>query len=151
MTKREYLEENYNAVVNNDIEPFQNIDNVEKGLYNYQYYNAMAKQRKALSTQRGLDYELKREYREQSDYYYSRKDKATLRVLNLMDYRGVTAYFVQVKSRFLKGKLYEIVLEDNEMILHSTSPLILKRLREEGVFQETSKKSIIDGYVNQRY
>ena len=36
MTKREYLQANYEAVVYNDIKPFKNIDNVRKGLFNYQ-------------------------------------------------------------------------------------------------------------------
>ena len=40
MTKREYLQANYEAVVYNDIKPFKNIDTVLKGLFNYQYYNA---------------------------------------------------------------------------------------------------------------
>ena len=56
-----------------------------------------------------------------------------------------------MRSRFLKGKLFEIVIEEENIILHSTSPLILNCLREEGVFQEESRKSLIDEYVNHRY
>lgn len=56
MTKREYLKMNYDAVMNNDIRPFKNIDTVEKALYNYQYYNALAKQMKSISTERGMDF-----------------------------------------------------------------------------------------------
>lgn len=151
MTKREYLQANYDAVIHNDIMPFKNIDTIEKGLYNYQYYNALAKQMKYISTQHGLDYELKKDYLEKSNYYYFKKDKATQMVLKFLDYRGVTAYFVQVRSKALKGKLIEIVMEDQEMILHTTSEKILQILREEGVFYEESRKSLIDGYVNQRY
>ena len=151
MSKREYLQANYDAVINNDIEPFNNIDTVEKGLYNYQYYNALAKQMKAVSTQRDLDYEMKKYYIENSNYYYNKKDRATMRVLQLLDYRGVKAYFVSVKSKNLKGKLFEIVISDYSMILHSTSTFILNKLREEEVFEEVTKKSLIDGYINQRY
>ena len=139
MTKREYLQKNYEAVVYGDIGPFRNMDTVEKALFNYQYYNALAKENKTISTTRDMDYELKRDYLEKSNYYYSRKDRATLTALRMLDFRGVVAYFVKVRSRFLKGKL------------HSTSPLILNCLREEGVFQEESRKSLIDEYVNHRY
>ena len=44
MTKREYLQKNYEAVVYGDIGPFRNMDTVEKALFNYQYYNALAKE-----------------------------------------------------------------------------------------------------------
>ena len=37
------------------------------------------------------------------------------------------------------------------MILHSTNEQILNSLKEEGVFSEGSRKSLIDGYINQRY
>ena len=72
-------------------------------------------------------------------------------LLIVLDFRGVVAYFVKVRSRFLKGRLFEIVIEEENIILHSTSPLILRCLREEGVFQEESRKSLIDEYVNHRY
>ena len=77
MTKREYLERNYEAVVYGDIGPFQNVDTIEKALYNYQYYNALAKQMKSISTSKGMEYELKLEYLERSEGYYSKKDRAT--------------------------------------------------------------------------
>ncbi|MBQ3616372.1 MAG: hypothetical protein II993_10315 [Anaerotignum sp.] len=151
MTKREYLRKNYEAVVYGDIGPFRNMDTVEKALFNYQYYNALAKENKTISTSRDMDYELKQDYIEKSNYYYSKKDRATLTALRMLDYRGVEAYFVKVRSKFLKGKLFEIVIAEEDIILHSTSPLILKCLREEGVFHEESRKSVIDDYVNHRY
>ena len=140
MTKREYIQKNYEEVVYGDIGPFRNMDTVEKALFNYQYYNALAKENKTISTTRDMDYELKRDYLEK-----------TLTALRMLDFRGVVAYFVKVRSRFLKGKLFEIVIEEENIILHSTSPLILNCLREEGVFQEESRKSLIDEYVNHRY
>ena len=151
MTKREYLQANYEAVVYNDIKPFKNIDTVLKGLFNYQYYNARAKEKKQASTIKDLDNDEKREYLDSSNYFYGKKDRATLKVLELMEYKGVEAYFIKVRSKELKGKLFEIVLKDYNIILHSTNELILKRLREEEVFSEGSRKSLIDGYVNRRY
>ena len=72
-------------------------------------------------------------------------------VLKLLDYRGVEGYFVSIRSRVLKDKLFEIVIYDSNMILHSTNEFILKKLREEGVFKEEKRRSLIDGYINQRY
>ena len=60
MTKREYLQKNYEAVVYGDIGPFRNMDTVEKALFNYQYYNALAKENKTISTTRDIGYERKR-------------------------------------------------------------------------------------------
>lgn len=151
MTKREYLQKNYEAVVYGDIGPFRNMDTLEKALFNYQYYNALAKEKKTISTTRDMDHELKKDFLEQSNYYYSKKDRATLTALRMLDFKGVEAYFVKVRSKFLNGRLFEIVMEEESIILHSTSPLILKCLREEGVFQEGSRKSLIDDYVNHRY
>ena len=151
MTKREYLQMNYDAVVYGDIGPFRNMDTVEKALFNYQYYNALAKEMKTISTTKSMDPELKQDYRERSDHYYHKKDKATLTALRMMDFRDMEAYFVKVRSAFLKGKLFEIVLKEDNIILHSTSPLILNCLREEGVFSEGSRRSLIDDYINRRY
>ena len=70
----------------------------------------------------------------------------------MLDYRGVEAYFIKVKSKALKGRLFEIVCENcYGMVLHSTNTLILNRLREEGAFSEGTRVSVIDGYVNARY
>lgn len=151
MTKREYLQRNYEAVVYGDIGPFHNMDTLEKALFNYQYYNALAKEMKSISTTRDMEYELKQDYMEKSNYYYAKKDKATLRALRLLDFQGVESYFIKIRSRFLKGKLFEILIAEENIVLHSTSTLILKCLREEGVFFEESRKSVIDEYVNHRY
>ncbi len=151
MTKKEYLQRNYEAVIYGDIGPFSNMDTIEKALFNYQYYNALAKEQKLLSTTKDMNYELKRDFLEQSNYYYNKKDRATLAVLRMLDYQGAKAYFISVHSKYLKGKLFEIVIEDENIILHSTSSFILKCLREEGVFCEESRKSLIDEYVNHRY
>ena len=51
----------------------------------------------------------------------------------------------------LKNKLFEIILHDKNMILHSTSKVVLNRLKNENVFNDTVKKSLIDEYINHRY
>ncbi len=143
MTKGEYLIENLNAVLSLKSEPFKKIDSVEKGLFNYQYFNALAKDAK-MNAENVFD-------GEKANYYYEKKDYATLKVIEMLNYKGISAYPIYVKSKTLKGKLFEIVLENYNMILHSTNELILKRLKEESVFNDDIRKSIIDGYINQRY
>lgn len=151
MSKREYLDKNLDAVMALNIKPFKNVDNIDKGLFNYQYYNALAKEAK-INSMGYSDYEIHKLYSEKSNYYYSQKDKATLKVLQLMNFTGIHAYFIRVKSKELKNRLFEIVLDDNSnMILHSSNEFILKRLKDEGVFENKVKTSIIDGYINQRY
>lgn len=150
MTKREYLDRNFDAVLSLNIKPFKNVDTVDKGLFNYQYYNAMAKEAR-MDARCAEDREIRAIYNEKCSYFYSRKDRATLRVLELKDFTGVRAYFIRVRSKELKNRLIELVLEDYGMILHTTSSVILKRLVENGVFEEGVKPSLIDGYINQRY
>ena len=55
------------------------------------------------------------------------------------------------QSKALKNKLFEIILHDKNMILHSTSKVVLNRLKNENVFNDTVKKSLIDEYINHRY
>ncbi len=150
MTKREYLNKNFDAVLALNIKPFKNVDSVDKGLFNYQYYNAMAKDAR-MDSYIADDREMGRLYNEKSNYYYEKKDKATLKVLELKNFNGVRAYFIRVRSKGLKNKLFEIVLDDYNMILHSTSSTLLKRLKDERVFEEGVKSSLIDGYINQKY
>ncbi len=150
MTKREYLNKNFDAVLALNIKPFKNVDSVDKGLFNYQYYNAMAKDAR-MDSYGFEDREMGRLYNEKCNYYYGKKDRATMKVLELKDFNGVRAYFIKVRSKGFKNKLIEIVLDDYNMILHSTSDAILTRLKEENVFEDGVKRSLIDGYINQKY
>ena len=138
LTKREYLNYNLDAVLALREKPFSIVDTLEKGLFNYQFFNAMAK---------GCN---KTDHK-QKDYYYAKKDKATLSVLRILDFSGVEAYFIRVRSSQLRGRLYEVIIQEYQMILHSANPEILEQLRREGVFLEETRKSVIDGYINQKY
>ncbi len=150
MTKREYLERNLDAVLSLNIKPFRNVDTVDKALFNYQYYNAMAKDANINITGYS-DKEYEQILHEKSNYYYNQKDRATMRVLELLNYTNVRAYFIKVKSKYLKNRLFEIILEDTNTVLHSSNEVILKRLKEENVFTDGVKRSVIDSYINQRY
>ena len=124
-----------------NIKPFRKIDSVEKGLFNYQYYNALAKDAMTVAGRHDSE----------AGFYYREKDKATLSILRLLDYQNVSAYYIKVRSSYLKGKIYEIVLKDYNTIMHSKNNFILESLKQAGVFLEGMRISIIDGYINQKY
>ena len=155
ITKREFLEMNYEAIRRSSIRPFVKIDSFEKGLYNYQYYNSLAKYYKTLARELRSSKNYKRDkntYLNKCDHFYYLKDVSSLKLIKYLDFRGVEAYFVETKSNSLKGKLYEIVLTDyKEAIFHSKSEWLLEELKEAGVFIEGKHKSVIADYINEFY
>jgi len=170
LTKNEFIEANFEAIERLGIEPFKKVDNVKKAIYNYHYFNVLAKFYYRMARDFPAGSRQKASLLAQSNSYYYEKDKVTMALLKLLDFRNVEAYFVRVKSRKLQNKLIEIVIKDPEvlfeintlsapcggmdadyLVLHSTSPFVLKRLKEEGVFVDEKKKSIADSYINQKY
>jgi hypothetical protein len=152
LTKDEFIEANYRCINALDIKPFQKIDNVKKAIYNYQYYNVLAKYYQKRAHDINKRNESREDFLELSDYYYSRKDRVTEKLLKLLDFRGVEAYFVKVNSPNLKRKLFEIVIKDyDNVILHSKNETILNMLIRENVFIPEEKKSLVDSYINQKY
>lgn len=153
LSKNEYLTRNYEAVFDLKIKPFKNIDTIEKALFNYQYYNAIAKSVRmnspAGAEAAGAAYEL-------AEHYYRKKDAATWKIMRMLDFKGAEAYFIRTFSRILRGRLYEIVLEEipslpGSTVLHSTDEALLNTLRAEGVFTEGVRQSVVDNYINQKY
>lgn len=155
ITKKEFLEYNYDLVRRMHLKPFLRIDSWEMGMYNYQYYNVLAKYFNMLANdvkntrkhQRYYNY-----YFNKGNNYYNEKDKATLSILEFLEFKGVEAYFINVNSKSLMDELYEIVLLDyEEAIFHSKSKWLLKILKEKKVFSTGLRDSIIDGYINETY
>lgn len=155
INKKEYLELNYKYMLRKNVKPFQRIDSVEKGMYNYQYYNMLAKYHRMIAQEikeRGKHISYYNKYLQDSDYFYNEKDKTSFRLLRVMHYENVEAYYIKMESTALEGKIYEILLKDYEYaVLHSKSLWLLDVLRKEKVFKEVRKKSVIDYYVNQKY
>lgn len=155
ITKREYIEEGYRDILRLEIKPFQRVDNFQKAIFNYQYYNTMAKYyylQGNLIKEYGKHMEKYTEYMERVDHFYYKKDRSTLRAVELLDFLGTEAYYIQVSSKHLKRKLFEIIFYDYEgVILHSTSEWLQQRLEREGVFQPGVRKSLIENYVNEKY
>ena len=150
MTKSEYLARNFDAVLGLRREPFKYLDNIDKCLFNYQFYNAHAKDSKMLSTS-AKSPKLKSQYLKEVEYYYSKKDAATLKALELLDFKDVSAYFIKVKSKSMKYRLFEIKLNEPGTLLHSMNENILARLKREGVFEDETRVSHADMYINQKY
>jgi len=170
LTKNEFIEESYRTIEKLGIKPFQKVDNIKKSIYNYHYYNVLAKFYYRLSKDYPAGSRQWRSYILQSNNYYLEKDKATMTLLKLLDYMNIDAYFVKVRSKKLKNKLFEIVIRDPdvlmeintlslrydgmeayELVLHSKNPAILKSLRSNGVFRDEKIKSLADSYINQTY
>ena len=156
ISKKEFIEEHYNFIQRLHLKPFKyRIDSFEKGLYNYQYYNMLAK----YSYMKSKDSKLQSKHpnlvlqlQKDAQYFYSQKDKSTIRLLEFLEFKNVEAYYIKVQSSTLKDKLFEIVLKDyDNVIFHSISNWMVERLREEGVFIDARKKSIIDKYINEKY
>lgn len=155
ITKKQYLEYNYDLVKRMNLKPFLRLDSYEMGMYNYQYYNVLAKYFTMLAKdikntrkhQRYYNY-----YLNKGNNYYHEKDKAALSLLRYLDFKGVEAYYINVNSKSLNDKLYEIVLLDyKEAIFHSKAIWLLDILREERIFIEGKKDSLIDEYINETY
>lgn len=155
ITKKEFLEYNYDLVRRMNLKPFLRIDSYEMGMYNYQYYNVLAKYFTMLSNdvkntrkhQRYYNY-----YFNKGNNYYHEKDKATLGILEFLEFKSVDAYFINVNSKSLKDELYEIILLDyDEAIFHSKAKWLLKILKEKKVFSCVLRDSLIDGYINETY
>jgi len=152
LTKDEFIQENYTYINSLDIKPFQKVDNDKKAIYNYQYYNVLAKYYQKLAHDLKKNHGAKEDYLEMSNYYYSKKDHSTEKLLKILDFKGVEAYYVKVKSPHLKKKLFEIVLSDyDNLILHSKSEVLLNLLLEENVFSFQERNSLVDSYINQKY
>ncbi|SHH65845.1 hypothetical protein SAMN02745135_01561 [Caloranaerobacter azorensis DSM 13643] len=155
ITKREFLKLNFEYIQKMNVKPFSRIDSFEKGMYNYQYYNMLAKYYYMTAMdikKKNKHFDYYRACIDEANYYYNLKDRATLKLLRFLKFKNVEAYFIKVQSRFLKDKLYEIDLKDYEnAILHSKSPWLLKILKDEGVFFEGVRKSLIDSYINEKY
>lgn len=155
ITKREFLTLNFEFIQKMQVKPFGKIDSFEKGIYNYQYYNALAKYYYMIAVdikRKSKHQKYYKTYVDKSNYYYAQKDKSTFKLLKFLEFRNIEAYYVKVQSKKLQDKLYEIVLKDYDYgILHSKSYWLLKVLREEGVFKEETKKSLIDSYINEKY
>ena len=155
ISKKEFIEEHYFFIMRLNLKPFKTIDSFEKGLYNYQYFNAIAKYNKL----RVKDKKLAEKHPELINGIladvkaaYRNKDDSIIKLLRFLRYENMEAYYIKAKSEYLDNKLFEIVLHDHDgVVFHSISRRLLEELKREEVFYEIRKKSKIDEYVNKKY
>lgn len=169
MTKNEFIIENFEYMESLGIKPFTQVDNIKKAVYNYHYYNVNAKYWQWIANDPKNTDKERRSYYSESLNYYHFKDQATLALLRLIDFKA-EAYYVNVKSPLLKGKLVEIVIKDPDilieidafhsltgfndndyLILHTKSLGVIDALRKNGVLKEDKRQSLTDSYINQKY
>lgn len=155
LSKKEFLQTNLKDMYNSNVRPFLVIDRLEKGIFNYQYYNAMAKGYRMEANRLKGRPKSNRDYSRclsMAEKYYGKKDETILEILSFVEFKNIYGYFVHCNGKNLQGRLFEIVfLEYPEYILHSTSQTIYRRLVEHQVFMEQRKRSRIDNYINDRY
>lgn len=153
--KREFLVQNYRLLTQISIIPKKDIASIEEGVYNYQYYNGMAKYHAMiLSEQRNAGKSEKKlsELANKIENYYREKDKQTSALLEFVNYTGVDAYYIEMNSKRLEGTLFEInFYEFDKVIFHSKSEEIKENLIKNKVFSNEIKNSAIVDYVNTQY
>ena len=150
--KISFLEKNYELIQNLNMKPLLNISTREEGMYNYQYYNILAKFFKQKSILYSNNKKKQKKYNEnlmKSNNYYAEKDKYLLRMIDFLDENSTEAYFIDMNSKRLNNSLFEIVVKDVEFaIFHSMNIEILQKLKEKNIFVNEIRISKIDDYVN---
>ena len=153
--KDSFLNNNLAYIEKLDLKPFSTINNISQAIYNYQYYNLLAKKANLEAQKINHNPKKKRLYRNyinQRENFYHLKDLATLRLLELIEYKGINSYYIILRSKRLQGEIFEIEVSTiDKVILHSKSKLVLNKLIENDVFSKVPRKSIIDSYVNKSY
>ncbi len=155
LDKREFLIQNVELMKRFSMSPYTTISRFEEGIFNYQYYNVLAKyyamQRSELPPgKKGNRRE--RELMNKISNYYREKDRATMMLLEWVNYEGIEAYYIEMNSKSLDGVLYEIYFSRFEKaILHSKSSEIKKRLEEHQAFSMEKRSSRISDYINSTY
>lgn len=152
MSKKDFLIKNYNHMKKGNLKPFFTIDSYEKGIFNYQYFNSIAKYYKMMASNIKGRSKKKEYYIEKMTLYYQKKDFSILKLLEYLNYHNTEAYYINTDSKFLDNKLFEIVLKDYEFaIFHSKSKWLFSELKKAGIFKKEKRNSLIDEYINKKY
>ena len=155
ISKDEFLYRNLSYIERLDLKPFNRIDSIDKAIYNYQYYNLLAKKSNTDASKLLHNPKKKKAYLRcinQRENYYDLKDIATLKLIEMVGYDNVESYFIKLRSKRLQGIIFEIYISSlDKVILHSKNNNILNMLRQNEVFDEEVRPSLIDSYVNKSY
>lgn len=136
-----------------ELRPFSIIKNYEQGIFNYQYFNVLAKEAltNAEMSRRNKIIKKEKYFLNLKDNYYSKKDQATLALVKLSKFNDIEAYYINTNSNSLNGKLFEIHFKNKEKcILHSKNKIIKDLLIKNNIFKDEYRNSLIDQYVNNK-
>ncbi len=154
LNKKDFLLENYLLIENLNMKPFQVLNSIEKCMYNYQYYNVMAKYYR-VKINNALNTRKQRRSAEVNkskiSNYYIEKDKVILELLKLVDRENIIAYPVLINSSRINNLIEIVILNYERAILHSINDEVVENLKSKGVFDSTPRLSKIDNYVNSGY
>lgn len=154
MTKREFILNNYQLTYQMS-GPYVKVDTFEKALFNYQYYNCMAKYFKMLSKKPPRSKKQQKNnhhYLGLSTFYYGRKDESVKEILEILNFSSIVAYPIETKSKNLDNRLFEIIAyKQKEAVFHSTSVMLKKMLDEKGLYDQKKRNSVISNYINDTY
>lgn len=133
-------------------QPIETLD-FDGAVIHYQYFNLMAKYNFMEEEAKVFNQPSQaQKHHDLGHDFYTKKDQVTLRLLELVNYQGIRAYYIVMQSKALEGQLFEIVFEnESRIVLHSKDKRILYRLTAAGVFDEAIQPSTIHEYVNTRY
>jgi len=152
ISKSDFINRNIYCIKHNGIKPYENILKVEEGFYNYFYYNTMAKsymQEISNLEERFRKDSIINSFIEEAQIMYKHKDRATEKILELLKYKKINAYYVSLNSEKLDKTLFEIELIDfPQFILHSKKYRIKDNLIKNNCFKNEIMKSKINSYVN---
>jgi hypothetical protein len=153
INKFDFVRRNYEYISKYEVNPYGDIKSVSGAAFAYQFFNSKAKYYLSKAFEIELkDPEEAYELRELGFENYEYKNNVIKKVLELIDYKNVEAFFIEMNSKALEGELFEIVLLDYEkMIFHTKDLLILNRLKKNNCFSNEVKKSLIDEYINKKY
>jgi len=149
LTKECFIQENYSIIKNIKDVDFE-VSSCNEGIVKYHYFNTLAK----MKMMEADEIEFRDNYRsntlkEEAYQYYIKKDKITLELLKLVDFKDVNAYYISLNSKSLFGSIYEIEFKELEkVVLHSRDRKIKYKLTQYGCFNDGVKESIVNEYVN---
>jgi len=154
INKTEYVYACMNFFKEHNLEAYSKIETLEQGMFNYQYYNMLAKYYYIEAHESEVNGEERyvKSFMDEAYECYKLKDKATLKILQIINYNSVEAYYIEMESESLNGKLFEIrIIDYDRAVFHSKNYKIKDLLKENKIFKDKPQKSIIDAYVNERY
>ena len=153
--KDSFLDANFSYIIKLDLKPFTEINTISQAIYNYQYYNVMAKKANIEAKKLTNNIKKKKQYLKlinNRENFYQLKDVATLKLLEIINFKGVESYYIILRSKRLKGEIFEINVKGLDyVILHSKNKGILELLKKHEVFSNEKRPSLIDSYVNKSY